>query len=223
MTKIIKIIVALIALTVMQLGYADTTEQSGTDVKIASTNFNYDDLVETVKKPFVNFTYSARDVECLARNIFFEAANEPEEGKAAVGIVTINRVKNHFGNSICQVVNQRAQFTHTRTETNIHEVKRNWYSKPEKVVTTKVVLTKTAICQFSWTCGRTKKAIKLDQRWDESHEIAERLLDNGYPDLTDKYSSAMYFHATRIHPSWSKQKHVVARVGGHIFYEDKQM
>jgi spore germination cell wall hydrolase CwlJ-like protein len=223
MTKIIQIIVALIALTVTQLGHAETSEQSGNEVKIASSSFDYQDLVETLKRPFVDFAYSSKDVECLARNIFFEAGSEPEEGKAAVGIVTINRVKNHFASSICQVVNQRAQFTHTRTETSVHEIKRNWYSKPEQVKTTKIVFTKTAICQFSWTCERHKKSVQSDQRWEESHRVAEQLLDNGYPDLTDKYSSAMYFHATRIRPSWAKQKHVVAKVGGHIFYEDKQM
>ena len=45
------------------------------------------------------------DVYCLAKNIYFEAGNQPLAGRIAVGNVTINR-KNHkmFPNNICDVV-----------------------------------------------------------------------------------------------------------------------
>ena len=32
-----------------------------------------------------------KDLDCLARNIYYEAGLESEEGKVAVGLVTINR------------------------------------------------------------------------------------------------------------------------------------
>ena len=35
--------------------------------------------------------FNLKDIQCLARNIYFEAGSEPEEGKVAVGLVTINR------------------------------------------------------------------------------------------------------------------------------------
>ena len=52
------------------------------------------------------------DLECLARNIYYEAGSEPEEGKAAVGLVTINRSRSgNFPTTICGVVNQRTNLS----------------------------------------------------------------------------------------------------------------
>jgi len=47
------------------------------------------------------------ELYCLAKNIYFEAGNQPLVGRIAVAQVTINR-KNHslFPNSICDVVYQ---------------------------------------------------------------------------------------------------------------------
>ena len=45
------------------------------------------------------------EAHCLAKNIYFEAGNQPLAGRIAVGQVTINR-KNHgmFPHTICEVV-----------------------------------------------------------------------------------------------------------------------
>jgi len=49
-----------------------------------------------------------REVECLAKNIYYEAGSEPREGKLAVAQVTMNRVKsNQFPRSVCGVVYQK--------------------------------------------------------------------------------------------------------------------
>lgn len=46
-----------------------------------------------------------RDLNCLARNIYYEARGEPESGKRAVAKVTLNRVaSSRFPDSICKVV-----------------------------------------------------------------------------------------------------------------------
>ena len=51
---------------------------------------------------------------CLATAIFFEAGNQPLEGKYAVAAVIMNRVESrHYPNDICAVVDQRAQFSFT--------------------------------------------------------------------------------------------------------------
>jgi spore germination cell wall hydrolase CwlJ-like protein len=57
-------------------------------------------------------------VECLARNIYWEAGGEPEVGKVAVAAVTLNRVADRrFPKDVCGVVAQgsaskgRCQFT----------------------------------------------------------------------------------------------------------------
>lgn len=56
------------------------------------------------------------EVECLARNIYWEAGGEPEVGKVAVAAVTLNRVADRrFPKDVCGVVAQRGagkcQFT----------------------------------------------------------------------------------------------------------------
>jgi spore germination cell wall hydrolase CwlJ-like protein len=53
-----------------------------------------------------------RDVECLAKNIYFEAGSEPRNGKIAVAEVTMNRVKSRqFPRSVCGVVYQKTRGT----------------------------------------------------------------------------------------------------------------
>jgi spore germination cell wall hydrolase CwlJ-like protein len=54
------------------------------------------------------------EVDCLARNIFYEAGVEPYRGKIAVAQVTINRIgmKKRW-DSICKVVYAKAQFSWT--------------------------------------------------------------------------------------------------------------
>lgn len=49
-----------------------------------------------------------KEVECLARNIYFEAGSEPYDGKVAVAEVTLNRVKsNAYPKTVCGVVYQK--------------------------------------------------------------------------------------------------------------------
>lgn len=53
-----------------------------------------------------------RQIDCLALNMYREAASEPENGKIAVALVTMNRVKAPgFPDSVCKVVQQRTKDT----------------------------------------------------------------------------------------------------------------
>ena len=53
-----------------------------------------------------------REVDCLAKNIYFEAKGEPRAGKIAVAEVTMNRVKSkQFPRSVCAVVYQKTKGT----------------------------------------------------------------------------------------------------------------
>jgi len=52
-------------------------------------------------------TDAKKQVTCLAENIYFEAAHEPNEGKKAVAFVTFNRVQSGYANDICGVVKQK--------------------------------------------------------------------------------------------------------------------
>jgi len=59
--------------------------------------------------------YTKKDVDCLTRNIYYEAGVEPTEGKLAVAVVTINRLTTgRWGNSICSVVHAPSQFSWTK-------------------------------------------------------------------------------------------------------------
>lgn len=69
-----------------------------------------------------------RQINCLAKNIYFEARNQPLQGQIAVALVTFNRAKSGvYPNNICDVVYQKrkgvCQFTwvcynHKITETD---------------------------------------------------------------------------------------------------------
>ena len=54
----------------------------------------------------------AAAVECMAKVVLHEAANQPREGKIAVAQTLVNRLKagGRFGDSICGVVNQKGQY-----------------------------------------------------------------------------------------------------------------
>jgi spore germination cell wall hydrolase CwlJ-like protein len=54
----------------------------------------------------------AASVECMAKVVLHEAANQPREGKIAVAQTLVNRLKvgGRFGGSICEIVNQRGQY-----------------------------------------------------------------------------------------------------------------
>jgi len=51
-----------------------------------------------------------KQIKCLTDNIYFEASGEPDDGKIAVALVTLNRL-NHkrFPDTICEVVYQRTR------------------------------------------------------------------------------------------------------------------
>ena len=59
-------------------------------------------------------TVDAKSVECMAKVVLHEAANQPREGKIAVAQTLVNRMKagGRFGDSICEVVNQKGQYFH---------------------------------------------------------------------------------------------------------------
>ena len=113
-----------------------------------------------------------RQLECLTRNIYWEAASEPFEGKVAVAQVTLNRmVSGKFPDSVCGVVHQKNVFY-------------------ERVV-----------CQFSWYCEGNHKVKAIHKpMWLESEEVAKKVLLEGFrlPSL----HNALYYHADYVNPGW---------------------
>lgn len=58
--------------------------------------------------------YTSADLDCLTKNIYYEAGVESDAGKYAVAHVTVNRLKaGRWGNTLCRVVYAPKQFSWT--------------------------------------------------------------------------------------------------------------
>ena len=146
---------------------------------IAVSNHKLNELrlgVESMPAGYVSTTEKIRQLECLTRNIYWEAASEPFEGKVAVAQVTMNRVAHgKFGDGVCGVIYQKNVFY-------------------EKV-----------ICQFSWVCETTHKTRPVyPPLWAESELVAKKVLLENFrlPGLTN----ALYYHADYVSPGWRLPK-----------------
>ena len=117
-----------------------------------------------------------RQLECLAKNIYYEAGGEPFEGKVAVAQVTMNRAESSkFPGDICKVVYQ------------------------------KNVVYERVICQFSWYCDNATKIRPIRESvYNESYAVAKKVLLEGF--MLDGLKEAMYYHADYVQPNWGKQK-----------------
>lgn len=141
-------------------------------------NYKLDSLRNeaTLEPSQVTAEVRTKQLDCLARNIYHEAGNEPFEGKAAVAQVTLNRAESgKFPNDICKVVYQK------------------------NVVYEKV------LCQFSWYCEQATISRPKNQAvYNQSMEAAKKVLLEGFrlPSLTH----AMYYHADYVNPKWNKEK-----------------
>jgi len=70
----------------------------------------YRELIDTHQ----HVKYSKADLQCMAKNIYYEAGTESTAGKYAVATVTLNRLKTHYwGRNTCKVVYAKAQFSWT--------------------------------------------------------------------------------------------------------------
>ena len=145
------------------------------------------DIYAYTTKQEVSANYK-KQVDCLAKNIYHEAAHESYEGKLAVAQVTMNRVSHpNYPKDVCSVVYQK-----TTTPSN------------------------SVTCQFSWTCMVV--SLTYDKyKWEESVIIARRALTEPVLHDTIAQTNALFYHAVYVKPGWNKTK-VVKQIGNHIFY-----
>lgn len=137
------------------------------DVIIASSNATV--LIKKAINP--------GELQCLAENIYFEAGNQPELGKVAVGVVTLNRTIDHrFPKSICGVVNQDTSSENGR------------------------------MCQFSWWCNPKRVIDVQSKNWKESLKVAKKILDGSIPTFDLGLHNILYFHSTSVSPKWKLKK-----------------
>ena len=165
MIKLIKILLVLIGLALVGfIGYKAVMYKLDPNKQLVMNNTS------------VTAEVRNKQLECLARNIYYEVGNQPFEGKVAVAQVTINRAESgQFPKDICQVVYQ------------------------------KNVVYERVLCQFSWYCETaTMMRPKNTAVFKESELVARQVLLEGFrlPSL----KNALYFHATHINPKWNREK-----------------
>lgn len=148
-------------------------------------------LLLVVIMAMLNFRAHADEVGCLALNIYHEARNQPLVGKLAVGLVTLNRVKDvRFPNTICGVVYQGS------------------YSNNAPIKNR---------CHFSWWCdGKSDKPKDL-QSWHNSLDLSQKLYE-GFFDGLNLVRGATHYHATYVTPYWAYKKKKVKIIADHVFY-----
>ena len=153
-----------------------------------------------VKQSPVDMRQVRRELDCLARNIYWEARSEPVEGMIAVAQVTLNRVAHKsFPDDICDVVYQGPTKASWKDKSVYYPVKHR--------------------CQFSWYCdGKSDRISSVNQTiFDRCYEVARQVLIEGkrLPGL----KQAVFYHADYVSPGWRYPK--LAKIGTHIFYGDR--
>lgn len=125
---------------------------------VAVTNNKFEYLKsKDYNQKYITMAEREKQLACLAKNIYFEAATEPFEGKVAVAQVTLNRAESgRFPEDICDVVFQKTKFV-------------------DRVV-----------CQFSWYCEKGPKIVRSAPHFKESEEVAKKVLLENFrlPSLT---------------------------------------
>jgi spore germination cell wall hydrolase CwlJ-like protein len=143
------------------------------------------------------------EFDCLRKNIYFEAGNQPMKYKQAVAFVTLHRTKaKHFPSTICGVVKQ---------------ARLDRKGKPIR-----------AQCQFSWYCDGKDDVPNLKNKlereaWEESTIAARDVLNGRVKDFLPW--TASHYHANYCSPGWSKSSRfaLVKRLGTHLFYSDLKL
>jgi spore germination cell wall hydrolase CwlJ-like protein len=159
-------------------------------VVYAITDAKFDKLAAILPQDETAVTAAERErqLDCLAINIYREAGYEPFEGKVAVAQVTMNRVAHpEFPKDVCAVVYE----------------KNNWSGR--------------IVCQFSWYCDSTHRNRPIGAGYEESYEVAKRVLLEGFrlPSLED----ALFYHADYVNPQWRLDR--IQQIGAHIFYRPR--
>ena len=110
---------------------------------------------------------TAKDIHCLAQNIYHEARSEPLGGQIAVAQVTVNRVKaSNFTKSICRVVFEPNQFSWTLNKHHKIRDKKAWEAS---LVIARAVLTNSIrLPNFTATHYHTKS---VNPRWNRDMRI----------------------------------------------------
>jgi spore germination cell wall hydrolase CwlJ-like protein len=139
------------------------------------------------------------DVECLAKNMYYESRNQSMAGMLAVTNVVLNRVEDvRFPNDICSVI-QQGPTAKSITDSNKEYPIRNQ-------------------CQFSWYCdGKADEPIDI-KAYAYTRGLAYEIIHGTFPyiDITE---GALFYHADYVTPEWSVTFKQTLKLNDHIFYK----
>lgn len=140
-------------------------------------------------------TLSKQELDCLTKNVYFEASNQSIDGQVAIAFVTLNRLNDsRFPRTICGIISQVLP---------IHQMK---YGVKKS-------------CQFSWYCThRFSNPDRESKEWRIATKAAisaHYMHQKGY-DITN---GATHFHAVHTRPYWACIFKKVAQIDDHVFYK----
>lgn len=137
-------------------------------------------------------TLDDTQMECLAKNVYFEARNQSHVGKIAVAQVVLNRVVDkRYPMSICEVVEQAYTY-------------KNGFPIRHK-------------CQFSWFCDGLSDEPRDVAAWQDALRMASDavLLWNASFDVTE---GSTHYHTKDVFPKWRKSFTHTTAIDDHLFY-----
>lgn len=133
------------------------------------------------------------EVECMAKNIYFESRNQSYAGQLAVAHVTLNRVvSEQYPNTICAVVHQGRQYADGRMRK--HQ------------------------CQFSWYCDGLSDTPKHLKEWASAKRVAQDAARIWLQPNGDITNGAMWYHSKNVSPKWRHDFVRSMQIDDHIFY-----
>lgn len=138
-----------------------------------------------------HITYiNEQEYDCLVKNIYFEARNQPIKGKQAIAAVTLTRAKHkNFPDSICKVVSEQRK---------------------------RGVCQFSWKCDGKSDNPDLSSKEEL-AAWRRAKAVAEDALLGKLDDMLD---GVTHFHASYVNPSWARKLTKVGKIGDHIFYKE---
>jgi spore germination cell wall hydrolase CwlJ-like protein len=186
--------VTLVAIQPKKMIQKPTAQISSEKNQVAILNLSkhYQPIYRTYKKlseKRIHQEFIASELQCLADNVYQEAAFEPEEGQLAVAIVTMNRVHDpEYPKTICGVVYERHLNPHNHKMT----------------------------CQFSWTCKHRNQIVH--SKYLEAREVARKAFLK-HVQVAELEGVTLYHASYIDTPDWAARSQYVTKIGQHVFYK----
>ena len=130
-----------------------------------------------------------KEMDCLAKAIYFEARGEPVKGQQLVAQVVLNRVDSeYYPDTICDVVYQNDHLK------NACQFSFACDDVPDRIDEAAAYRLAKKIAITSFRCDRTCRRLRSG------------------------IGSSTHYHADWVQPSWSQKLEKMGKVGSHIFY-----